>query len=121
MKFFFSILIATILTTSTAMADMSDFYTDKLHAWIKTGNSNTIEKEVLESCSKLTMLTASTMEKAKFISKVAIDEYDFRASFCMKAVINNIYSQPEFENGMHHDVCKEDIKLINIVCREFVY
>ena len=114
------IFLITFLSTSIAKAEGSDLYVDRLKQWLSNPQESTIQKEVLENCSKLTMLTATTFEKVKFATHIDIDEYDFRSSFCMKAVINNVWSQPEFEQGMHFDVCRENIKLVKIVCREFV-
>jgi hypothetical protein len=96
-------------------------YITDLQQWIdEGGNQNTIQKQVLEPCSKLLMIMATKKENAKFVARINMDEYDFRASFCMKAVINNIHSQPEFEKGMHIDVCKEKIPFIKKVCKEFI-
>ena len=104
-----------------ASSELETKYITDLHNWIDDGgNVNSIQKQVQEPCNKLMMIMATKKENAKFLAKKDMDEYDFRVSFCMKAVINNIHSQPEFEKGMHLDVCKEKIPFIKKVCKEFI-
>tara|TARA_B100000674_G_C37469718_1_gene746433 strand:- start:65 stop:436 length:372 start_codon:yes stop_codon:yes gene_type:complete len=95
-------------------------YISDLKNWIdEGGNINTIQKQVQEPCNKLMMIMATKKENVNFLAKKNMDEYDFRVSFCMKAVINNIHSQPEFEKEMHIDICKEKIPFIKKICKEF--
>jgi hypothetical protein len=98
-------------------------YINDLKSWIKNGsrNSNDIRMLVLAPCSKLVMLMATPKERQDFISRSKIDEYDFRAGFCMSAVINNVWpNQPGFTKKFQKSVCREKIPLIRRVCKEFI-
>ena len=64
---------------------------------------------------------ATAKEKVAFVTHINIEEYDLRAGFCMKAVVNKVVPQPEFkEGGMHEWVCKEKIPFLQKICEEFV-
>ena len=97
-------------------------YIDELHQWINSGgNQNTVRSVVQANCSKLTMLMATKQEKASFIDKSNIDEYDFRAGFCMSAVIENVWpNQPGFTKKFRKQVCREKIHFIKSICKEFI-
>ena len=97
-------------------------YVDELHKWIGSGgNQNTVRSVVQANCGKLTMLMATKKENASFLDKSNIEEYDFRAGFCMSAVIENVWpNQPGFTKKFKKNVCKENISLIELVCEEFI-
>ena len=54
--------------------------------------------------------------------KSNIEEYDFRAGFCMSAVIENVWpNQPGFTKKFRNEVCDEyGIPFIKVVCKEFI-
>ena len=98
-------------------------YVDELHQWIKSGgDSNTVRSIVQANCSKLTMVMATKEENASFIDKSNIEEYDFRAGFCMSAVVENVWpNQPGFTKKFRNEVCDEyGIPFIKVVCKEFI-
>lgn len=97
------------------------FYLAKLQKWIdKGGDPSNVQNDVLKPCSKLVMLTATSAEQDSFNSKTNIKEYDFRASFCMKATVNKIHPQPEFKNRKNiEEICRGKVKVIKIVCKYF--
>jgi hypothetical protein len=80
------------------LSKLEQKYVDELHQWIKSGgDSNTVRSIVQANCSKLTMVMATKEENASFLDKSNIDEYDFRAGFCMSAVVENVWpNQPGF-------------------------
>lgn len=123
----FSTIIILIFFSLTSCSDQSlskleQTYVDELHQWIKSGgNQNTVRSVVQANCSKLTMLMASKKEKASFLDKSNIEEYDFRAGFCLSAVVENVWpNQPGFTKKFIKQVCKEKITLIKNVCKEFI-
>ena len=103
-------------------AQLEKKYIKDLKSWIKNGSrdANKIKDEVQTPCSKLVMLMATKKEKAAFIARTDIEEYDFRAGFCMSAVINNVWPQPNFPKDFQKKVCREKIPLIKKVCSEFL-
>jgi hypothetical protein len=125
-KFFSLIFISIFLLTSCGDPKLSKLekkYVDELHQWIKSGgDSNTVQSIVQANCSKLTMVMATKEENASFLDKSNIDEYDFRAGFCMSAVIENVWpNQPGFTKKFRNEVCDEyGIPFIKVVCKEFI-
>jgi hypothetical protein len=121
-------LILIIIFSLTACSDsklstLEQKYVDELHQWIKSGgNSNTVQSIVQANCSKLTMVMATKEENASFIDKSNIEEYDFRAGFCMSAVVENVWpNQPGFTKKFRDEVCDEyGIPFIKVVCKEFI-
>jgi hypothetical protein len=66
------------------------------------------------------MLSATAAEMASFLAGQEMDEYDFRASFCMKATVNQVHPQPEFQNSeMIRKICAEPIRSIQLVCAKY--
>lgn len=117
--------ISIFILTSCSEAKLSKLeqqYVDKLHQWIKSGGSESTVRSVVQfNCSKLTMLMATKKERASFVNKSNIDEYDFRAGFCMSAVIENVWpNQPGFTKKFKKQVCREKIPFIKAVCKEFI-
>ena len=104
------------------LSKLEQKYVDELHQWIKSGgNSNTVRSVVQANCSKLTMVMATKEENASFIDKSNIDEYDFRAGFCMSAVVENVWpNQPGFTKKFKKQVCREKIPFIKTICKEFI-
>ena len=105
------------------LSKLEQKYVDELHQWIKSGgNSNTVQSIVQANCSKLTMVMATKEENASFIDKSNIEEYDFRAGFCMSAVVENVWpNQPGFTKKFRDEVCDEyGIPFIKVVCKEFI-
>ena len=125
-KFFSLIFFSIFLLTSCGDPKLSKLekkYVDELHQWIKSGgDSNTVQSIVQANCSKLTMVMATKEENASFLDKSNIDEYDFRAGFCMSAVIENVWpNQPGFTKKFRNEVCDEyGIPFIKVVCKEFI-
>ena len=124
-KFFSLIFISIFLLTSCGDPKLSKLekkYVDELHQWIKSGgDSNTVQSVVKANCSKLTMVMATKEENTSFIDKSNIEEYDFRAGFCMSAVIENVWpNQPGFTKKFKKQVCREKIPFIKVVCKEFI-
>ena len=119
------ILIIMFSLTSCGEVKLSKLekkYIDELHQWIKSGgNQNTVRSVVQANCSKLTMVMATQEENVSFLDKSNIDEYDFRAGFCMSAVIENVWpNQPGFTKKFRKQVCREKIPFIKTVCKEFI-
>jgi len=105
------------------LSKLEQKYVDELHQWIKSGgDSNTVRSVVQANCSKLTMVMATKEENASFIDKSNIEEYDFRAGFCMSAVVENVWpNQPGFTKKFRNEVCDEyGIPFIKVVCKEFI-
>ena len=120
-------LILIIIFSLTSCSDqklskLEKKYVDELHQWVKSGgDSNTVQSVVQANCSKLTMLMATKEENVSFLDKSNIDEYDFRAGFCMSAVIENVWpNQPGFTKKFRKQVCREKIPFIKTVCKEFI-
>ena len=127
MKKFLSLIFACIfLLTSCGdpkLSKLEQKYVDELHQWIKSGgNSNTVKSVVQANCSKLTMVMATKKENTSFMDKSNIEEYDFRAGFCMSAVVENVWpNQPGFTKKFRNEVCKDyAIPFIKVVCKEFI-
>lgn len=88
-----TVLLLVIAVSSLAKGDeltkMEQLYLDQLQAWLdESADPTTVRERVLEPCSKLIILTATAAEKASLLARKDMDEYDFRASFCMKATVN---------------------------------
>ena len=119
------IFISIFFLTSCSdqkLSKLEQKYVDELHQWIKSGgNSNTVQSIVQANCSKLTMVMATKEENASFIDKSNIEEYDFRAGFCMSAVVENVWpNQPGFTKKFKKQVCREKIPFIKTICKEFI-
>ena len=120
------IFISIFFLTSCSDQNLSKLeqkYIDELHQWIKSGgDSKTVRSIVQANCSKLTMVMATKEENASFIDKSNIEEYDFRAGFCMSAVVENVWpNQPGFTKKFRNEVCDEyGIPFIKVVCKEFI-
>ena len=120
------IFISIFFLTSCSdqkLSKLEQKYVDELHQWIKSGgDSNTVRSVVQANCSKLTMVMATKEENASFIDKSNIEEYDFRAGFCMSAVVENVWpNQPGFTKKVRNEVCDEyGIPFIKVVCKEFI-
>jgi len=125
-KIFSIIFISIFFLTSCSdqkLSKLEQKYVDELHQWIKSGgDSNTVRSIVQANCSKLTMVMATKEENASFIDKSNIEEYDFRAGFCMSAVVENVWpNQPGFTKKFRNEVCDEyGIPFIKVVCKEFI-
>ena len=119
---FFLFLFILPSYSEAKLSKLEQQYIDKLHQWIKSGGSESTVRSVVQfNCSKLTMLMATKKERASFVNKSNIDEYDFRAGFCMSAVIENVWpNQPGFTKKFKKQVCKEKIPFIKVVCKEFI-
>ena len=127
MKKIFTIIFCSILFLTSCsdqkLSKLEQQYVDELHQWIKSGgNSNTVRSIVQANCSKLTMLIATKDEISSFMDKSNLEEYDFRAGFCMSAVVENVWpNQPGFTKEFRNEVCKDyAIPFIKLVCKEFI-
>ena len=123
--FVLSIIVLFTLTSCSdqTLSKLEQKYVDELHQWIKSGgDSKTVRSIVQANCSKLTMVMATKEENASFIDKSNIEEYDFRAGFCMSAVVENVWpNQPGFTKKFRNEVCDEyGIPFIKVVCKEFI-
>ena len=119
------IFISIFFLTSCSdpkLSKLEQKYVDELHQWIKSGgDSDTVRSIVLANCSKLTMVMATKEENASFLDKSNIEEYDFRAGFCMSAVVENVWpNQPGFTKKFKKQVCREKIPFIKVICKEFI-
>jgi hypothetical protein len=104
-------------------AQLEKKYIEDLHNWISKSSHdpNKVREEVLKTCSSLTMLTATKIEKFTFSTRISLDEYDFRAGFCMKAVVHHVWPQPEFEKKKSKEkFCREKTPFIKKICSEFL-
>lgn len=122
---FFLIFISIFFLNSYSFADskLQQKYTKDLHNWINNPemNESSIRQQVQAPCSKLTMVMATASERKSFISHENIEEYDFRAGFCMSAVIENVVpNQPGFTKELKEGVCRESIPFIKLICKEFI-
>ena len=125
--FYFLFVFITIFSLNSCsdqkLSKLEKQYIEDLHEWIKSGehNEQAIRNTVQKTCSKLTMVMATKKENASFVTHKNIDEYDFRAGFCMSAVIENVWpNQPGFTKKFKKQTCKEKIPLIKLVCKEFI-
>ena len=119
---FFLILFFLLSCSDQKLSTLEQKYVDELHQWIKSGgDSDTVRSIVLANCSKLTMVMATKEENASFLDKSNIEEYDFRAGFCMSAVVENVWpNQPGFTKKFKKQVCREKIPFIKVICKEFI-
>ena len=119
---FFLCLFILPSSSNAKLSKLEQQYVDGLHLWIKSGgNEQTVRSIVQANCSKLTMVMATKKERASFMNKSNIDEYDFRAGFCMSAVVENVWpNQPGFTKKFKKQVCREKIPFIKVVCKEFI-
>lgn len=119
---FFLILFFLTSCSDQKLSTLEQKYVDELHQWIKSGgDSNTVRSIVQANCSKLTMVMATKEENASFLDKSNIEEYDFRAGFCMSAVVENVWpNQPGFTKKFKKQVCREKIPFIKVICKEFI-
>lgn len=119
---FFLILFFLTSCSDQKLSTLEQKYVDELHQWIKSGgDSNTVRSIVQANCSKLTMVMATKEENASFLDKSNIEEYDFRAGFCMSAVLENVWpNQPGFTKKFKKQVCREKIPFIKVICKEFI-
>ena len=125
MSKFYLIFISIFLLNSCSSSDnkLQEKYIKDLHNWINNPemDNSSIKQKVQAPCSKLTMVMATASEKKSFITHENIDEYDFRAGFCMSAVIENVVpNQPGFTKKFKRDICKESIPFIRLICKEFI-
>ena len=125
--FYFLFVFITIFSLNSCsdqkLSKLEKQYIEDLHEWIKSGerNEQTISNTVQKTCSKLTMIMATKKENVSFVAHKNLDEYDFRAGFCMSAVIENVWpNQPGFTKKFKKQACKEKIPLIKLVCKEFI-
>ena len=125
--FYFLFVFITIFSLNSCsdqkLSKLEKQYIEDLHEWIKSGehNEQAIRNTVQKTCSKLTMVMATKKENASFVAHKNLDEYDFRAGFCMSAVIENVWpNQPGFTKKFKKQTCKEKIPLIKLVCKEFI-
>ena len=108
---------AASLAKAEDLTTMEKLYLDQLQSWLDDGaEPMTVQERVIAPCSKLVMLSATAVENASFLARQEIEEYDFRASFCMKATVNQVYPQPDFHNsGMIREVCTHS----QLVCAKY--
>jgi len=123
-KFIISLSFLFLFSCSDQQkAQLEKKYIEDLHNWISKSSHdpNKVREEVLKTCSSLTMLTATKIEKFTFSTRISLDEYDFRAGFCMKAVVHHVWPQPEFEKKKSKEkFCREKTPFIKKICSEFL-
>jgi hypothetical protein len=117
----FSCVVLTASAEPLQPTELESLYLHQLQNWIDTDrNPATIQDQVILPCSKLTMATATLGEKVQFVAHINMKDYDFRASFCMKATVNTVYPQPEFEKKeIIAKLCAEKIRLLHLICQYF--
>jgi len=101
----YSFIFLFILSSSAYCGDDSSIkqlvikkYLAQFETWATNGGDlSVLEKEIVEPCGKLVMVTASVIEKATFLTTNR-EELDFRVDVCVKMAVNRVYPQPEFEN-----------------------
>lgn len=96
------ILLALVLSGAAYGEDSAELkleakYMATLDDGVKRGGPVTeIEKTVVETCGKLVMLTADSLEKVA-LATTQREEFHFRVDVCTKMTANRVYPQPEFE------------------------
>lgn len=117
-----AISVSLYSCTENQQTQLKKKYIKDLKLWVKSGsrNQNDIRTQVIEPCGKLVMLLATAKEKADYISRSQIKEFDLRVSFCMSAVISKVWpNQPGFDE-FQKKACRENIPLVKLVCKEFI-
>ena len=98
-------IIIDLAMTVVFRANLSNFYTDRLDAWVKAGGpTNEIQSHVIPDCSKLAVSQAGPVESINMLFDR--EEYDFRSDVCFQVTVNRVYPQPRFQNP----------KMVAIVC-----
>ncbi len=79
-----------------------------------------VQYKVVEPCSKLTTLLANEKLANSFLQGKETEEYDFRASFCLSAAINQVESQPQFTDPEidAQEICESE-DFFTQVCERF--
>jgi hypothetical protein len=96
------ILLALVLSGPAYGEDSAELkleakYIATLDDWVKRGGPVTeVQKTVVETCGKLVMLTAGTLEKTA-LATTQREEFHFRVDVCTKMTVNRVYPQSEFE------------------------
>ena len=123
-KFIVSTVLIIILSTPASAKKLEQKYWSILDSY---ANSTKIGKAsgqiIFDTCGKLTLLTASYIEKAAFTAGFKQDEYDFRVNVCAKATINSVHPQPEFSSknkDITDQICAEDKSFIYEICNRYL-
>lgn len=114
------LILVFVVLAGTAFGDggLDDMYWAKLDAWVNGGgNLQMIQVEVVETCGKLTMITATKSEAAGFLTTDR-EEFDWRVDVCAKSTVHRVYPQPEFENPeIVNIICRSSVELLQKVCK----
>jgi hypothetical protein len=123
-KFIISIVLIVILSTPASAGKLEQKYWKILDSY---ANSTKIKEAagqvIFDTCAKLTMLTASYIEKAEFVAGFKQEEYDFRVNVCAKATFNSVHPQPEFSTknkDITNQICVKNKSFIYEVCNRYL-
>lgn len=123
-KFIVSTVLIIILSTPASAKKLEQKYWSILDSY---ANSTKIGKAggqiIFDTCGKLTLSTASYIEKAAFTAGFKQEEYDFRVNVCAKATINSVHPQPEFSSknkDITDQICAEDKSFIYEICNRYL-
>lgn len=103
--------------TARGDGNLEDIYWAKLDAWVNGGgNLQTIQANVVETCGKLTVATATKSEVTGFLTTER-EEFDWRVDVCTKSTVHRVYPQPEFDNPeIVSMICGSNVALYQKVC-----
>ena len=84
--------------TSPITKKMEKMYFARLDRWVANGaDFETIQKDVIENCGKLVMISATKAEMVSFMTTQK-EEFHFRVDVCAKTTVNRAHPQPELKN-----------------------
>jgi hypothetical protein len=123
-KFIVSTVLIIILSTPASAKKLEQKYWSILDSY---ANSTKIGKAggqiIFDTCGKLTLLTASYIEKAAFTAGFKQEEYDFRVNVCAKATINSVHPQPELSSknkDITDQLCAKNKSFIYEICNRYL-
>ena len=87
-------------------------YFARLDEWVGRGAPAEDVESVNETCQRLVVLHATTLEKLRFMT-VDREEAQFRIDICVKLTAHRAHSQPEFSNPeVVTIVCGSDVSAL---------
>jgi len=94
------------LSEESTTVKLENKYYSILNQWVKNGGQlDKVQKDVIETCGKLVISTASTFEKIK-LNTTEREEFDYRTDMCSQMTVNRIYPQEVFK----------DEKIVKMIC-----
>ena len=93
-------------------------YLSRLDSWVnKGGDAATVQRDVVENCGKLVMVTASPLEAFGFLTTDRAT-WDFHVDACVKLTVNRKWKQPEFEKPETVAlICDGDVAIFRTLCK----